>query len=1073
MPLEKVCKEIEKQTGYFFVYAKDLNKNVQSISLNINNVNVLEALHLVFTGLPFTYQVIDKVVVVNTLNRLGKFEPAPPDRMIRVEGVVVNETGQPLSEASITVKSTGKCTFTNDKGEFLLPSVPVNSALTITHIGYNVESIMPKEGKFLEVRMSLAVSILDAKVVKGYYSTSNRLNPGNVATVKGEDIAKQPVTDPILALVGRVAGLSIEQTSGVPGAYSTIHLRGENTIPLGKPVTANDPLYIVDGMPFSSQTLTSAFIGGGVFGRPDPSNPGQGMSPFNILNPADIESISILKDADATALYGSRGANGVILITTKKGKIGQNRVDINLATGMGKVTRTLHLLNTPEYLAMRREAFKNDGVLQVLSNPQNAIYYPDLMVWDTTRYTDWQKELINNASHFTNANVSLTGGSNNMQFLIGGGYSRQGTLFPGNYLDQKVSLHISINQTSLNQRLHTQLSVNYGNDNSNMAGQDLTQYITLAPNAPAIYDAKGDLNWAVVSGTATWNNPMAYTKRYAKAISDFAGGNLSLNYELLHGLHLQSSLGYSKAQMNQTIATPSTYYPPPYNNDPDFRSSAFASTTTRSWIFEPQINYAKSIAKGQLEILVGSTFQENTYESNAVSGTGFSNNALIENIGAAGTKSFAGNTYSLYHHNAIFARLSYDWEHKYILNLTARRDGSSRFGPNKQFGNFGAVGVAWIFSEEKLIKENLHFLSFGKIRGSYGITGNDGIGDYQFLSTYSPLSSSYQGIAGLFPTLIANPYFQWERVKKIEGGVELGFLQDKFLFTVSYYRNRTDNELLGYPLPVITGFNSVTANLPALIQNTGLEFTAHTKNINRRNFSWSSYFNLSSPRNKLVSYPGIENTPFKYTYVVGQPLFVQLLNHYIGVSPQTGIYQFASKTGNGVPSYPNDLYISKALTQSYFGGLQNSFTYKRFQLDVFIQIVKQVGFNYLRVFPSPGRINQNQPKEVLNRWQKPGDIAPLQKFTIGANAATNNGYGNYTRSDGGISDASFVRLKNVSFSYQFPEEWLKKAHLQNARIYLECQNLFVITKYRGLDPETRGLTLPPVRMMTGGVQFTF
>ncbi|HVU56048.1 MAG TPA: SusC/RagA family TonB-linked outer membrane protein [Puia sp.] len=1070
MPLEQVCKRIEHQTGYYFVYAQDLNKTSRNVSVNVSNASVNDALREVFSGQPFTYQIIDKVIVVNTLNKTEDVQAAkPPERMIRVEGVVLNGNGQPVSEASVTIKTTGKGTFTNEKGEFVLPSVPAGSPLVVTHIGYASHTVTPKEGVYLELKLDLAMSILDAQVVKGYYNTSNRLNTGDAYTVKGDDIARQPVSDPILALVGRVPGLSISQTSGVPGAYSTIQLRGENTIPLNKPTTANDPLYIVDGVPFGSETLTSPYMSGGVLGLPSAVNnaPRQGMSPFISLNPLDIESITVLKDADATAIYGSRGANGVIVITTKKGKVGQNKVDININTGFGKVTRKMHLMHTPEYLEMRREAMKNDGLLSRLI-PQNTSIYPDLLLWDTTRYTDWQETLINNNAPFANAQINLSGGSNNMQFLIGGGYNRQGTLFPGNYVDQRVSLHVSISQTSLNQRLHIQLSLNYSNDNSNMSGDNIAKYITLPPNAPTLFDTKGNLNWQPYGGTATWQNPLAYTYSRAKAITNYSGGGVNLSYDLLTGLHIQANLGYSRDQMDQTNIIPSDYYPPP-NNFPSNRSSGFANKNLTTWIIEPQISYNRTLGKGRFECLLGSTFQENHSYAFGISGSGYANNSLLTNINAANYKNLLGNTEVLYRHNAIYGRISYDWEQKYIVNITARRDGSSRFGPGKQFGNFGAIGAAWIFSEESFIRNNLHFLSFGKLRASYGVTGNDGIGDYQFLSTYTPLSSSYQGVAGLIPTLIPNPDFRWERVRKLEGAIELGFIQDKILFTLSYYRNRTDNELLSYALPSITGFSSVTANLPALIQNTGMEIALHTKNISTKNLTWISDFTLSVPRNKLVKYPGIENSPYAYTYVVGQPLFIKLIYHYTGVDPATGNYIFATKSGTGLPSYPEDIYPSKSLTQAYYGAINNSITYKGFQLNIMLQIVRQNGLNYLAAFQTPGVSRQNQPEEATNRWQKPGDIAAFQLYRNNSNKP----YSIYTSSDGAISDASFARIKNVELSYQLREAYVKKAHLQNVRIYFQCQNLFTFTKYKGLDPETQGLSLPPVRMMTIGAQLTF
>jgi TonB-linked SusC/RagA family outer membrane protein len=1078
MPLEQVCKQIERQTGYYFVYAQDLIKTSKNVSMSVDKANIIEALRLVFDGQPFTYQIIDKVIVVNTLHAAGRL-PLLPAEMIKVEGVVLSEQGQPVAEANVTIKATGKGTFTNAKGEFMLPSVPANSDLVISHVGFRTETVVAKTGKLLEVRLGQAVSSLDATVVKGYYVTSNRLNTGNVATVKGEDIAKQPVSDPVLALEGRVAGLSIAQTSGAPGSYSTVRLRGQNTIQQGKPVTANDPLYIVDGIPFSSQSLTSPYIGGGgAFQRPISGygnygdGIGQGMSPFNSLNPADIESIDVLKDADATAIYGSRGANGVILITTKKGKIGRSKLDVNVYTGASKVTRKMQLLNTQQYLQMKREAFQNDNFSQLLV-PANAQDYPDILLWDTTRYTDWQKILIGNSARFTNAQLNYSGGNANTQFLISGGYSRQGVVIPGDFLDQKTSLHASVTQVSSNQRLHTQLSVSYVNDNSNLSGPDFTSYITTPPDAPAIYDANGNVNWQIYHGAQTWINPFGNLTSHAKAISEYMAGSLSLKYTVLHGLNFSCNLGYSQQRMNQANTSPSRNLAPPHNNDPRYRSSSFSLANSQSWIMEPQLSYSKMIGKGILEILAGLTFQESSGSSMAETASGFTSDALIGNIMAASVSTIAGNDNSLYRYNALFARAGYTLDDKYVLNFTARRDGSSRFGPQRQFGNFGAVGAAWIFSKEKFLMDRFPALSFGKLRGSYGVTGNDAIGDYQFLSTYTTYQTAYQGIVGLYPNKIPNPYLEWERVRKLEGGVELGFFKDAVLFTASYYRNRTDNQLVGYPVPAIAGFSSVESNLPALIQNTGWEFTAQTRNIDARNFTWSTTFNLAISRNKLLRYPGIETSPYKSSYKVGESLSGRYVYHYTGVDPETGIYKFQSKSGSGSPQSVDRIF-TKPITQYWFGGIENRFSCHGFHLDVLLQVINQLGMNYLRFFSMPGNVSSktpNQPIEIVGRWQKPGDKANVQRYGVVDPATT--GFNNLALSDAAFSDASFIRVKNIAFFYDLPKPWLKKAGLETARFYLQCQNLFTITKYRGLDPESQGLSLPPLRTVTGGIQFTF
>ena len=1061
-PLPQVFKVLEKQTGFAFFYDKADMQGAVPVTVSLKDVPLESALETILASQPVEFTIQGNTVfIIRKEKTVNKDDLALPPSDIH--GRVTDSLGNPLVGASVTVKGSKHGTQTDEQGDFSLKGVDNNATLLVSYTGFEPQTVKLSGGKDIRIQLRGSLNKLDETVVKGYYNTTERLNTGDVSTVKGETINEQPVSDPILALEGRVPGLYIQQSSGVPGAYSTIMLRGQNFIHNSNNpyYNDNDPLYVVDGVPYGSTTLTSVALGGGVLGDPRNGN-GTGMSPFNFLNPADIESIAVLKDADATAIYGSRGANGVILITTKKGRAGNTKFDVNVYSGTGQVTKTFDLLSTQQYLQMRREAFQNDGlpVPSIATNPNDNNYDID-GVWDTTRHTNWQKALIDNGAHFTNAQATISGGNTTTQYAIAGGYSNQGTLYPGNFSDQKASARINLTHLSENQRFHFQFSAAYVNDNSYLPQLDFTTAITLAPDAPAIYNQNGTLNWQVLNGTNTWQNPLSTTLTPAKAISDNLISNFNIGYELFPGLHIKSNFGYTHTQMNQTEITPSTSYPPPQNTYSFLRQLGLATTDNKTWIIEPQLNYQRNIAGGHLDVLAGSTFQQNTSTSITTAASGYVADALIPDPLAASTFLMLGDTYALYRYNAVYGRINYNWHEKYLLNLTGRRDGSSRFGPGKQFGNFGAIGAGWIFSKEHFIQDNLPFLSFGKLRGSYGTTGSDNIGDYQFLSTYSSSPSTYQDISGLYPTSLTNPYFAWQVVKKLEGALELGFLKDRILANVSYYQNRTNNQLVGYPLPQFTGFSSVEANFPANIQNTGYEFTLNTVNIKTRHLTWTSSVNLTIPNNKLVSYPDIANSPYAYNYVVGKSLFIQEMFHYTGISPQTGLYTYETKNSNGLPSYPQDLFVTKPVTQQYYGGFQNSVSCGGFKLDVFFQFVKQLKSNYLANFPPPGIVNWNQPAYVLKHPN-------LFTTSYSSNAGNTESY--LQQSDATISDASFIRLKNVALSYQLPAEWQKRMHLQMARLYLQIQNLLTITHYQGLDPETGGVSLPPLRMITAGLE---
>ena len=1071
--LEKLFSEIEQKTSYVFIYDAAILKGTRPVTVEVRDAAVEDILRASFKGQALDFSIRDKTIFVKKeeVKAVQVMPVAVGDGANSVSGVVRSETGTPLAGASVMIKKLKKSGMTDAKGEFILKDVPNGEYwVEISFVGYQpygkMITVLDHEARVM-AEMKMSTSSLDEVVLKGYYTTTKRLNTGDVTIVKGEDIQKQPVSDPILALEGRVPGLYIQQTSGVAGAYSTIRIRGQNSIANG-----NDPMYIVDGVPYSSVSMSifGGAAGGPVAGGVSNVN-GGGLSPFNNLNPSDIESIEVLKDADATAIYGSRGANGVILITTKKGRAGSARFNLNVYTGQGEVTRMLKLLNTQQYLAMRREAFKNDGlaVPSIKTTPTDNNY--DINgFWDTTRYTNWQKVLIGNTATFTNAQGELSGGDANTQFVIGGGYSKQGTVFLGNYFDQKASAHFNLTHGSANQRFHAQFTTSYVNDNSRLPNGDFTKGITLAPDAPALYNANGDINWQTLNGTGTFSNPAAGTTQKTNATTINLISSLNLSYQILPGLQLKSGFGYNHAQENENQSTPSTAAAPPNNTNPLVRSYAMSTNDFARWIIEPQLDYQRKIGFGQLDLLIGSTFQQQKQNSFSTLYLGFPSDVVISNPALAGTIIFGGTNYALYRYNAAYGRLSYNWQDKYLLNLTVRRDGSSRFGPGKQFGDFGAIGVAWVFSKEKWIESKLPFLSFGKLRGSYGITGNDQIGDYQFLSTYNAVTSTYQGSAGLSPTRLTNPYFAWEVVKKLEGGLELGFFKDRILVTGSYYRNRTGNQLVGYALPSTTGFSTIQFNLPAIVQNSGIELSLNTINLRSKAFSWSTAFNLTIPSNKLVAFPNIANfATYKNIYVIGQSLFIKRIWDFTGVNPQTGLYTVATKNATGIPSSPQDLVTTKPVTQKYFGGFQNSISYKGFQLDIFVQFVKQTE-NSIRSYitTTPGFVNVNQPTVVLNRWESPGDVTNIQRF--GTNSATSSKTTLLQGSNGVLTDGSFVRLKNLALSYQIPTEWKTRLHLQNLRFYIQCQNLFTFTKYLGLDPETGGLNLPPLRMITAGIQ---
>ncbi|WP_439697432.1 SusC/RagA family TonB-linked outer membrane protein [Mucilaginibacter sp. AW1-7] len=1061
-PLEKVITAIKQQSGYVFLYTDQQIKN-ERITVKVNNASIEETLKAAFANTSVDYKIVGNNVL------LKKNEPTPLEEaksalaQITIRGKVVDETGSPLAGASVTEKGTTNGTRTDKEGVFSLTLADDNKIITFSFVGYEPIELRAKDitsGGTITLKAS-TTNLKEVVVNKGYYTTTQLLNTGNVTKINGDDIKKQPVSDPLMALEGRVPGLQISQSSGIPGAYSTVRIRGQNSIANG-----NKPLYIVDGVPYSATSMTSVYITGGAVSTPtsvgsaNTGSPEGGLSPFNNLSPTDIESIEVLKDADATAIYGSRGANGVILITTRKGKSGDTKVDVDISSAFGTVARTMEFMNTEQYLDMRRQAFTNDGKLPSTTDL-------DLNgTWDQNSYTDWQKVLTGGTSRFDNIQTAISGGDTNTKFRIGGTTSKQTTVFPGEFSDQKASLSLNLDHVSSNGKLHILFSGNFVHDINKLPTSDFSSDIFIAPNSPSrLLDNNGNLIWTNIPG----NNPFSRLKSSYQATTNNLIGNTNLTYKVLPNLEAKVGLGYSNMQLNQNNIVSAVQFRPPNDVNPSLRQHDKATKDINTWIIEPQVNYNTVIFSGKLSVLVGSTFQQNKQSDYGLRATNFSTDDLVQNFALGSTLTVRGNSSTLYHYSAIYARLGYNLKDKYLLNLTARRDGSSRFGPENQFGNFGAVGAGWIFSEENFIKNALPFLSFGKLRGSYGSTGNDQLTDYAYMSTYAPYTSStYQGVTTLNPTGLTNPYYGWETVKKLEGGLEIGFLKDRINLNISYYRNRTVNQLVGYALPSTTGFTTITANLPAVVENSGVEFEINTLNIQSRKFKWTTSFNISVPRNRLVSYPGLASSSYRTLYQEGKSLFIQRKYHATGVNPQTGLYTFEDVNKDGIIN-TNDNQFLKEITQNYYGGFDNTLTIGDFQLSVNFQFVKQTGIEPTINFPgSFGSGALNMPTYISDAWRSPGDITRYQRFSQ-QSGDVSTAWANVTNSDYFIVDASFIRLKNLACSYILPLKWLQKAHLKEIRLFVQAQNLATVTNYRGIDPETQGRSLPPLRMLNLGL----
>lgn len=1084
--LEKIFREIHNQTGYDFLYDKNLLDTKKPISIEARNEALETVLQKCLANQSLVYLIDEKAVIIRKKEKSILEKITDMLKAIDVSGRVTDENGRPLVGVTVIIKGTKRSVITDQNGLFYLGNVKEGEVLIVSYVGYR--SLEVKAAAQLDIQMVLVPTELSEVIVnKGYYTETQKLATGNTVTITAKDIEKQPVLNPLLALQGRVAGLQITQTSGVTNGSLNILIRGRSSL---NDVVGNNPLFVIDGIPYQSALLMDPLGNNGGNGIVASSPQG---NPLNYINPNDIASISVLKDADATAIYGSRGGNGVILITTKKGRVGEMSLGMNINQGFMQAPKPLKLMNTQQYLDMRREAFKNDGipVPNITASPGDPNYDVN-GTWSQTTNTDWQKELIGDFAAYTNVNPSLSGGTELFQYAIRGTYNRQGNLSPGDFDDQRGGLNFNLTAYSKNKKLKIDFSGSLLKDNNHNSQSDLTMYTLRAPNAPDSFNPDGTLNFGGPNSDNA-NNPYANTLRTYSNKTDNTIISLRPTYQIAKGFVFTANLGFTNLNSNIKIKQPVSTYSPLYLSVLSASSiPALINTINeqKTWIVEPQLSYEVKIKDIKLSALAGTTFQKSDNEGHYFVGTNFVSDAVIGNLANAGQTATGDGGSFLYKYNAVYSRLNANLSDKYILNVTARRDGSSKFGPGKQFGNFYAAAAAWIFSSEKLVGQVLPFLSLGKLRASYGTSGNDNIGNYAYYDLYASRgANTYQGLTGFYPRSLSNPDVAWEKNAKLELAIDLGLFKDRVLASAAYYRNRSSNQLLNYTIPSFTGFSSIpNYNFPATVQNSGLEFTLNTRNIVAGTFEWTSAFNISFNRNKLLKFDNLENSSYGGTLEIGQPISGRGYAWiYQGIDPNTGLYTALKKdgtVGSGAGNYVS-LYSEYETTvintlPKYFGGFNNTIRYKNLQLDVFLQFVKQIGrislTDYAPGFFSTGLYDQlyasqsNVPVEFLNRWRKPGDQAQYQRYTQSVEGL--QAFGSWSQSDASYVDASYIRAKNVTLSYQLPMAFKNKLKLKSATINLSAQNLFTITAYKGRDPETQAYsTLPPLKVFVLGVQF--
>ncbi len=958
---------------------------------------------------------------------------ASPLADVSVTGTVTDDRGEALPGVSVTVKGTSRGTTTDNTGRFQVAVPGSESVLIFSYIGYVRQEVAVGNRQSLTVSLAPDQQNLNEVVVVGYGTQRKSDITGSLASVTAKEIRAVPVTGVGQALQGRAAGVFVTQGSNAPGGGVTVRVRGGNSINAG-----NEPLYVIDGFP--------------VYNENGPN-----------LNPNDIESMEILKDASATAIYGSRGANGVVLITTKRGKAGQNRVEFETYQGIQQVRRQIPMLNATEYAQLVNEAQVNAGRAPVFTDAQLAGFGEG---------TNWQNEIFRSAP-MRNYQLTASGGSDKTRYAISGNYFLQeGVIINSKFdrgslrfnFDHKLNDRISIG-TNLNIVRTRTFAVPTDADGGNSASV-VYGALNFSPTQP-VYNPDGSLVVFNTPGRIQIGSPVAQALGTSNlTVGTRLIGNTFVDYRILPGLTFRTSFGadinYGKNSFYISRLTAS--------GAQLGGQGAIRNDQSTNWLNENTLTYTKTFnTVHNLTLLGGYTMQNNRFETVRTAAQGFANDILTyNNLGGASTALVPTSSASLWQLNSYIGRVNYDYNGKYLMTATVRADGSSRFGAGNKWAVFPSGSVAWRISEEDFLKNNKTFSDL-KLRLSYGLSGNQEIGQYQSLAALGTQNANFGNTVsiGVGPTRVANPDLRWETTAQANIGVDLGLWSNRVTLTADVYEKKTTDLLLSVPLPFVSGYASALQNLGS-IRNRGVELGINSTNTTGA-FRWTTSFNIAANRNQVLDlgtqqeFPSGEASghlqlPNSGLVRVGEQigLFYGLKSNGI-FQNQTEVDASAQKTakpgdiryidqdGNGAINQSDRVILGYAQPK-FFGGLTNTFTYRGFELMVFMQgTYGNSIFNINRFEQESLTGVSNQSRVVLDRWTptNPSNTVPR------ANAVGNA----YVISDRQIEDGSYLRVKNINFSYTLPQTLTRKAKLNNVKVYVSAQNLLTFTNYTGFDPE--------------------
>lgn len=984
------------------------------INLSVNNEDIHSVLQKLFRNTRITYRIEDGKQVV--LSKKKDNQPSSKSKEKEVRGIITDKTGEPLIGVSVTVKGTGKGTVTDMNGKWAL-SVSEGSVLNFSYIGYSAETVKVGKSNSYNISLSEDNQLLDEVVVIGYGSMKRKDITTAVSVVSTADIDERPIIDAAQALQGKAAGIQVVQPSGAPGEGMSIRVRGATSVQ-----ASNEPLYIVDGMP--NDNISS-------------------------LSPADIESMQVLKDASSAAIYGARAANGVVLITTKRGKVGNPQVKFSAYVGLSQLGKKIDALNTEEYKDLMKELKKYSNVAPTIPDSEK-------------RYVDWTDMFFKTGLN-QNYQLSVSNGTDKLRYFVSGGYTNeQGIIEKASFRRYNFRANIDNQHTKW-----LKMALNFAYTNTK--GQEVNQSrssmragsILSVINTPPFMQQWDNENPGQYDENAYGSrilNPLAANSADNITSADYLKGSLGFTFDILKGLQFKSTFGIDLSNNHWDY-----FLDPKSTSDGRGTKGRVEESYSRNieWLFENILTYDFSLKKHNFSLMGGATQQHAQYNGAWLAGFDLADSyPNIHSISAANQidKDACGSSASAWSLASFLGRIAYNYDSKYLLTMNFRADGSSRFAPGHRWGYFPSASAGWRVSSEKFMEPFKNVIDDMKLRIGWGMNGNQsGIGNYSYLASMSaskvaPTTENlYPGLA-ISPYSAANTELTWEKTMQWNAGLDLTMFDSRVTLSVDAYYKKTKDLLLTVSLPDNVNLpGGITRNDGEMV-NKGMEFSVSSQNL-KGAFQWNTDFNISFNRNKLTKlglnkiYYYAEMYETRESAVIlkeGIPLGTFYGYVSEGVDPETGniIYSDLNKNGSLDPGDRTEIGCAQP---DFIYGMTNTFSYAGLNLSVFLQGSQGNDiFNASRIDTEGMFDFRNQSKAVLDRWKRPGMITDIPRVGNIENSHNSTRF---------VEDGSYLRLKTVTLSYDFNKKWLKKMHLSKLQAYVTGQNLLTLTKYSGYDPE--------------------